>query len=468
MKVLIVGVGKLGYKLGQLMIDEGINVTLIDNNTKILERINEHMDVLTIEANGIDINVLKEIDIKTYDLLVASTDSDETNTVVCLLAKKLGCKRTIARIRNPEYMMQLDFIKKEMGIDHIVNPDLDIARSIEKYLLKNYLFHSDEFASGKVQMLDFHIGYHTDFVGKKLKDLKGFETLLITAILRDGEIIIPYGDTLLIENDTIYIIGESSDINDLDQRFNFKKINKEVKKVMILGGSNSSYYLAKSLSKSNIQVKIIEKNREKAEAMSRILEDALIIHGDGTDINLLEEEMLGQMDAFVGVTGMDEQNLLMALMCKQAGVSKTIAKVSKPNYTKIIDRLGIDAALNPVDITASNILKFIRGGKVISVSLLLGGEAEVTEIVVSKDSPFINTTLTDLKLPTGVVIGAIIRHGEVIIPKGDSMIFPNDRIVIFSLKEDLKTLKRFFYPRKGGLIGELWNRAKGTGNTFNN
>ncbi len=468
MKVLIVGVGKLGYKLAQLMIDEGINVTLIDNNSKVLESINEHIDVLTIEANGIDINVLKEIDIQAYDLLVASTDSDETNTVVCLLAKKLGCKKTIARIRNPEYLMQLDFIKKEMGIDHIVNPDLDIARSIEKYLLKNYLFHSDEFASGKVQMLDFHIGFHEEFVGRKLKELQGFEKLLITAVLRNGQIIIPHGDTLLIENDTIYIIGESCDIEDFNLRYDFKKTSKQIKRVMILGGSNSAYYLAKNLTKHNISVKIIEKNRDKAEALSRNLEDVLIIHGDGTDINLLEEEMLDQMDAFVGVTGLDEQNLLMALMCKQAGVTKTIAKVSRQNYTKIIDRLGIDAALNPVYITASNILKFIRGGKVISVSLLLGGEAEVTEIIVSKDSPFIEKTLLELDLPKGVIIGAIIRHGEVSIPKGDSIIYPNDRIVIFSLKEDLDTLKRFFNPRKGGLMSELWNRAKSTGNTFNN
>lgn len=468
MKVLIVGVGKLGYKLAQLMIDEGIDVTLIDNNSKRLESINEHIDVLTIEANGIDINVLKEIDIKTYDLLVASTDNDETNTVVCLLAKKLGCTKTIARIRNPEYMMQLDFIKQEMGIDHIVNPDLDIARSIEKYLLKSYLFHSDEFASGKVQMFDFHIGNHNDFLGKKLRELVGFQKLLITAILRDGEIIIPHGDTILLENDTIYIIGESGDIKDFNVKFGFEKANKEIKRVMIMGGSNSAYYLAKNLAKSNISVKIIEKDKERAETLSRVLEDALIIHGDGTDINLLEEEMLSQMDAFVGVTGLDEQNLLMALMCKQAGVTKTIAKVSRQNYTKIIDRLCIDAALNPVYITASNILKFIRGGKVISVSLLLGGEAEVTEIIVSENSPFLNKPLVDLNLPKGIVIGAIVRHGEVIIPKGNSSIITNDRIVIFSLKEDLETLKRFFNPRKGGLMSELWNRAKSTGNTFNN
>lgn len=468
MKVLIVGVGKLGYKLAQLMIDEGINVTLIDNNSKILERINEHIDVLTIEANGIDINVLKEIEINTYDLLVASTDSDETNTVICLLAKKLGCKRTIARIRNPEYMMQLDFVKKEMGIDHIVNPDLDIARSIEKYVLQNYIFHTDEFASGKVHMLDFHIAHHEEFIGKKLKELEGFENLLITAILRDGEIIIPHGNTSILENDTIYIMGECTDIDKLNARFDFNIRNKQVKRVMILGGSNISYYLAKNLAKSNILVKIIEKDRLKAEALSRVLEDALIIHGDGTDINLLEEEMLSSMDAFVGTTGMDEQNLLMALMCKQAGVGKTIAKVSKQNYTKIIDRLDIDAALNPIDITASNILKFLRGGKVISVSLLLGGEAEVTEIIISKDSQFIQKTLKELKLPKGVIIGAIVRRGKVIIPKGGTILEPKDRIVIFSLREDLETLKRFFNPRKGGMISELWNRAKGTGNNTHN
>lgn len=468
MKILIVGVGKLGYKLAQLLINEGINVTLIDNNEKVLERVNEHVDVLTIEANGINVNVLKEIDIKSYDVVMASTDSDETNTVICLLAKKLGCKRTIARIRNPEYLAQLDFVKKETGIDHIVNPDLDIARSMEKYLLQNYTFHSDQFASGKVHMLDFHIGNHEDFVGNQLKTLEGFNDLLITAILRDGEIIIPHGDTEILENDTIYIMGEHEDIEALNYRFKFNKKNKPVKQVMVLGGSNMAYYLAKNLGKAGIGVKIIEKNKEKAENLSRRLEDALIIHGDGTDINLLEEEMLGKMDAFIGATGLDEQNLLMALMCKQSGVPKSIAKISKQNYTKIIDRLQIDAALNPIDITASNIFKFLRGGRVVSVSLLLGGKAEVTEIIVSQDSQVIGKTLEDLKLPQGVIIGAIVRKNQVIIPKGDSMLKMRDRIVVFSLKEDAETLKKLFSPKKGGMISELWNRAKSAGNTTGN
>ena len=194
----------------------------------------------------------------------------------------------------------------------------------------------------------------------------------------------------------------------------------------------------------------------------------MIIHGDGTDIHLLEEESLSSMDAFVGVTGFDEENLLMALMAKQAGVGKTISKISRPNYTKIIDRLGVDVAVNPVFITASNILKYIRGGKVVSVSLLLGGEAEVTEIIIDKDLPIINKPISELNLPKGIIIGAIVRYGEVIIPKGQTIIKPNDRIVVFCLNDDLDKLKMFFVKQRGGIFSELWNHTKGTWDNSSN
>ncbi|MEW8974073.1 MAG: Trk system potassium transporter TrkA [Tissierellaceae bacterium] len=468
MKVLIVGAGKLGYKLAEHMVLEDIDVTLMDTNSKVLERINEHMDVLTIVANGIDIRVLKEINIETYDLLVASTNNDETNTVICSLSKKLGCKQTIARIRNPEYMEQLDFIKVEMGIDHIINPDLATAQAIEKYLLKSYVFYSGDFASGKVQMVDFNIGHHEEFVGKEIMELYGFDSLLITAISRDGELIIPYGKTKLLDNDTIHIMGKSEDIKDLNSKLGFGMVHKGIQNVMIMGGSNIGYYLAKLLGRSKISVKIIERDKKRAQELSDVLDNALIIHGDATDINLLEEESLGTMDAFIGATGFDEQNLLMALMAKQLGVSKSIAKISRQNYIKVIDRLEIDAALNPIYITASNILKFIRGGKVVSVSLLLGGDGEVTEIIVGKDSPFINIPLMKLNLPKGVIIGAIVRDGSVIIPKGSTEIKGDDRIVVFCLTEDLPTLKMFFTPHKGGILSELWNRAKGTRHSIDN
>ena len=244
MKVMIIGAGKLGSKLAEAMVSESIDVTIMDTNAKVLDRVNEHMDALTVIANGIDMSILKELNIETYDLLVASTDSDETNTAICSLAKKLGCKMTIARIRNPEYMKQLDFIKKEMGIDHIVNPDLATAQSIEKYLLKSFAFYSGDFASGKVQMVDFNIGNNKDFVGRQLMDLDYFKDLVITVIFRDGTIIIPKGSTILHDNDVIHIVGKSEDIIDISNHFQSEKKYKDIEKVMILGGGNIRYYLA--------------------------------------------------------------------------------------------------------------------------------------------------------------------------------------------------------------------------------
>lgn len=460
MKVLIIGAGKLGYRLAQFMIQENMDVTIIDKDDKVLERLNEHMDVLTIIANGIDIKVLREIGIEGYDLMVAATDSDETNTVICSLSKQLGCKQTIARIRNPEYMEQLDFIKKKMGIDYIINPDLETAQAIEKYLLKSYEFYTDDFVSGRVQMLDFNISKTPELVNKKIMDLQGFDDLLITAISRNGSLIIPYGATILEDGDVIHVIGKKENIRILSQRFEFEKVQGEVKRVMILGGGNIGFYLAQSLAKSKINVTLIEVNPDKAKKLSDQLDNVLVIQGDGTDIHLLEEEMLECMDCFVGATGFDEQNLLMALMAKQIGVKKSIAKVSRPNYEKVMDRLGIDVAINPIYITASNILKLVRGGRVISVSLLLGGDGEVTEIKLDRDSNFLNMPISTMNLPKGIIIGAIVRNGDVIIPKGDSILKENDRIVVFSLSEDLNTLKMFLRPQKRGIISELFGNKK--------
>ncbi|MCK9444316.1 MAG: Trk system potassium transporter TrkA [Tissierellaceae bacterium] len=461
MKVIIVGAGKLGYKLAESMVMENLDVTVIDINPKVLNSVNEQLDVLTVLANGIDIGVLKELGIGHYNLLVASTDRDETNTLICSLAKKLGCEKTIARIRNPEYMKQLDFIKTEMGIDYIINPDLATAQSIEKYLLKNYNFYSGDFAGGKVQMVDFNIEHMEEFAGKKIKDLKGFKGLLITAISREGTIIVPNGFTELLANDTIYVIGKTTDIEKLNQRVSPDITKKEIERVMILGGSNIGYYLAEKLAKANISVTLVEKDKAKCQELSEVLGDVLIIHGDGTDIHLLEEERISSMDAFIGATGFDEENLLMALMAKQLGVPKAVSKISRENYTKIIDRLDIDAALNPIYITVSHILKFIRGGKIVAVSLLIGGDGEVTEIILDKSLPIIGKTLEELKLPQGIIIGVIVRDGKVTIPNGKSVLQANDRIVVFSLTDHMPTLKQFFKYQKGGVLSELWNRAKG-------
>ncbi len=463
MKAMIVGAGKLGSKLAEFLIAENIDVTVMDSSNKVLERLNEHLDVLTVVANGIDIRMMRELGIAEYDLLVGSTENDETNTLICTLAKKLGCKQTIARIRNPEYMQQIDFIKAELGIDHIVKPDLAAAVAMEKYLRKGYSFYTDEFASGKVQMVDFNVGDNQEFVGMRIMDLKGLDSLLITAISREGNLIIPNGSTEILKGDIIHVIGKANEIEKISGRLGEDYKTKLIRSAMILGGGNVGYYLAQRLERNKIQVTLIEQEKKRCQDLSELLDNVLIIHGDGTDIHLLEEENLSSMDAFIGGTGLDEENLLMALMAKQSGVRKSIAKISRSNYIKIIDRLKIDAAINPVYITASSILKYIRGGKVVSVSLLLGGNAEVTEIIIDKDLPCVGKKLIDLAMPKGMIIGAVVRDNDVIIPKGNTELKANDRIVVFCLSENLAGLKMFFKPKKGGLFGELWNRNKSAG-----
>lgn len=466
MKAMIVGAGKLGYKLANALTTSDIDVTVIDSDPEVLERISDHLDVLVVKANGVQVDMMKELNISSYKLVIAVTESDETNMIICSLAKKLGCKKTIARVRDPEYARQRDFIKEAMGIDYIVNPELATANEIMRYLLKSYSFFSGDFADGRILMADFHADNLPSFVGKKISELENINGMLITAISRGGEIIIPNGSSEILENDIVYVIGKKDNIDQLAKRSRAALPTRHIKKVMVLGGGKLGYYLAEKLSAHGITVKIIEQDKERCEYLSENLSGALVICGDGTDINLLDDEDISTMDAFVGVTGYDEENLLMTLMAKQAGVKKVIAKVSKSSYVQIIEKLGVDIAVSPIDITASDILKFIRGGRAVSVSLLLGGQAEVTEIIADENMTIVGKPISELGLPKGIIIGAIAHKGKVIIPNGHSVIYPGDRFVVFCLSSEMAALEAFFKQSKGGFLSEFWNRNKGTGKAF--
>ncbi|WP_071394306.1 Trk system potassium transporter TrkA [Bacillus tuaregi] len=458
MRVLIVGAGKLGYKAAESLLNNHMEVTVVDSNDKVIEQMNDHLDILAVHANGLQVTLLQELGVHHYDLTIASTNSDETNTIICTIAKRLGCKKAIARIRNPENLSQLDFIKKEFGIDYIVNPNLAIAREISRYILKNYSFYSGDFAKGKVQMQEFHVHYLNPIVDKRIMDLADMDELLIAAIKRNGKIIIPNGSSRMKADDILFIIGKSERINKLEEAFGLTMKKIQIKDVMILGGGKVGYYIAKQLLHDHINVTIIEVDRARCLYLSEHLSQAIIINGDGTDIRLLEEENLSNMDAFIGATNMDEQNILMTLLAKQYGVKKGITKISRPNYSQIIDRLDIDVALNPINITASDILKFIRGGRVVSVSLLLGGQAEVTEVILEEGLKVVGRKIHELHLPKGIIIGAVVRKGEVIIPKGDTVLSANDRLIIFCLTTHVEALHIFFKAGKGARLHELFKR----------
>jgi len=448
MRVIIIGVGKLGYRLAESLISSDIDVTVVDSNPKVTKRVREYLDVLVVTGSGIELDTLKDLNMKSYDMLVATTANDETNTIICVLAKKLGCKNTLARIRNPEYSEQLDFITSDLGIDFIVNPELSAANEMSRLLLKNNIFSSSNFAMGKVSVIDCSISFFSEFINQPISNLPNREGWLIVAILRQDEMIIPNGDTILLANDYLYIMGNRSIVHKLAENYKLNMNRTIIKRVMILGGGKIGYYLAKKLLQENIHVTIIEEDEERCRYLSEKLNNALVINGNGTDINLLEEENISDMDAFVGATGYDEQNLLMSLMAKQSGVKKVIAKISKSNYVKIIDKIGVDVALDPTNITVSVILRHIRGGKVISVSLLLGGQAEVTEILVNEDSNICGKTIKEIELPEGMIIGAISHKGTITIPEGSTIIQNNDRLIVFCLTKKMSSLSLLTQSKK--------------------
>jgi len=450
MKVLIIGAGKLGTKLATAMLNGEIQVTIIDHNPVVLNRIKDYLDVLTVNANGAVKGVLEELKIESYEMTIAVTNNDDTNILISSMAKKLGCKYTIARIRTPEYANQLAFLKKVYKIDRVINPELATAVEISRYLMESTAFYFGDYAQGKISLVNFNIKNLIHFVDKKLSDISHTDRLLIVAISRNGDTIIPNGDTVLKENDIIYVMGQREKVDEIAKELSSTTDKKQLKKIMILGGGKIGFYLADRLSKKGVNVKIVESNMERCRVLAETLHgNVLVIHGNGTDINLLEEEDLADMDAFIGVTGFDEENLFMSLRAKQLNVRKVVAKISRQSYIHIIEKLGIDLAINPVNITASEILKHIRGGHVVSVSLLLDGQAEVTEIIAAENLKALNTPIMDLELPKGIIIGAIVHNNEVIIPEGKSVIKAGDRIVIFSLLSEVPALETFFRLKEG-------------------
>ena len=349
-------------------------------------------------------------------------------------------------------MNQMDFIMETMNIDHIVNPDLSITKEIYKYLVEKYTLTNGIFSSGKVSLVQFKVQKYRKLVGLSMVEVsKVLPNMLVVAISRNGKIIIPHGKTVIDEHDTLYLIGEKSEIVELHKKVHEKGKYTNLQKVMIIGGGKTGYYLAGKLAEFGIAVKIIEKSKERCYYLSTHLDDVMVLHGDATDTSLLEEENLDEMDAFVAATGFDEENLLLALIAKQRGIEDVISKVSHQSYKDLIEKMGIDMALNPLDIVASTILRYVQGSKKVIASLLIQGQAEIMEIIASNDMKLANVPLKDVALPDGVLIAAIHRGQQVIIPNGDTRILADDKVTIFCLLTDIGELEKLFTAKKAFL-----------------
>jgi len=459
MKIIIIGDGKVGYSLAENLSKENNDITIIDKNPEALKKANEYLDVMCIKGNGLNASVMLNAGVKETDLLIAATSSDEMNMVCCLTAKKLGADHTIARIRNPEYANELSALKTDLGLDMVINPEQAAANEIARILRFPSAANVEVFSKGRVELVEIKANQGMSVIGMKLKDIfeKYSSAVLIGAILRNDDVIIPSGGFKIEENDIMYIVGRPSSVSDFCKHIG--KYTGKIKNVMIAGGGRIAYYLAKYLDESHMKAKIIEMDRQRCTELSELLPNTLIICGDGTDETILHSENLSDMDAFVSVTGRDEENLMSALLAKQYGVQKVVAKINRMNYSAIIKNMGIDSVISPKMITANNIVRYVRGLKnalgnpIQTLYKIIGDQAEAIEFIAGKSTDFLNIPLKNLKMVKGVLVAAIVRKNDIIIPHGKDMVKQGDSVILIAKDKQFTDLNDIIAP--GGLPDEL-------------
>ena len=450
MKIIIIGAGKVGYTLAKNLIEENNDVTIIDKSIVAIEKVEDNLEVMCVIGSGVSTSVLLEAGIENADLLIAVTGSDVINMVCCLTSKKLGVRKAVARVRDPEYADELSLIKDQLGVDFVINPEFTAAEEIARTLGFSSAINVERFASGRVRMVELKITSEVKFIGKKVKDIdKHPSSIILGLIMRGDEVIVPKGDEIIKENDLIYVIGKSSKV------YNFCKMcgkyPEKIKNVMIMGGGRIAYYLYKLLTSMNMNIKIIEINKERCYDLSEALHNALIINSDGTEEEVLLSENIQNMDSFVAVTGIDEQNLMSSLIARKMGVKKVVTKISRTNYIDIVRDLGIDCIITPKFITTNQILKYARGNAVESLLKIAGGNVEILEFIVDKNSDLINKAIKNIGIVDNTLIATIVRKHEVVVPHGDDIIKRGDRIIVITKHKNISGLKGLEAVITGGL-----------------
>lgn len=443
MRVIIVGAGEVGYQISKFLTLESVEVVVIDKDKNNLKRISEELDVAVIEAEGGDPSAFKDAEADKADILLAVTNSDETNMIACLLGKAMfNIPRKIARIRNPDYFFNKELLgKSNLDIDPAINPELEIAKAIIRLLEIPFAAEVEDFENGIIKVIGFKIDAKSCLTGKSLKDLRREikKELIIGIIERNDKAIVPSGSDAIKENDIIYMPIKKVDIGEIAQLLEVS--TKPSKNVMILGGGRIGYYVASTM-ESRADIKIIERDEERCKFLSKYLGKSLILHGDGADQKLLLEENISDMDVFIAVSNNEELNIMASLLAKKLGAKKVIPIVNRTDYIPLAHSLGIQTVLSPRLITASTILRYVRKGDVLSLTTIAEDRAEIMEVRAGKTSSLIGKAIKDTKLPKASIIGAIMRGDMIIIPSGKDIIQENDKLIIFTLREFIKDLEK--------------------------
>lgn len=447
MRIIVVGCGKIGTTVIASLLAEGHDVVAIDMNPQMIQEITNIYDAIGVCGMATDCNTLREAGVEKTNLFVSVTGSDEVNMLACFFARKMGARHSIARIRNPEYGEQsASFFKQHLNLSMYVNPDYLAAQELFHILKLPGAVNIETFSRRDFEMVEFRLGADSSLDGCSLMEMRQRfnDKFLVGVVQRGDEVYIPDGSFVLRGGDRIGITASSYEVIKLAKKMGLYK--KQAKNIMIIGASRTAFYLAKMLVAGGSNVKIIEQNKEKCDEIGESLDGAVIINGDGAKQEMLLEEGLGNMDAFVSLTGMDEENILLSYFAKDAGVSKVIAKVNRPEFAVMADKLGLDCIVSPKKIIADIFVRYARalrnslGSKVETLYQLMDGRAEAIEFITQSDFKYFDIPIKDMQLKPGILISGIIRGRKIIIPSGDDRIQPGDRIVVLSAQARMTDL----------------------------
>ena len=446
MKVIVIGDGKVGRTIVEQVCQEGHEVVVVDTNYKSIEQAIDKYDVMGIVGNGASYDILKSAGADKANIVIAATSSDETNILSCLIAKKLGAKSTIARVRSYDYINQINIIKKDLGITMTFNPEYEASMEIMKIINFPEAIRVDSFAKGNVDLVELYLPEDSPLIGKSLIEIyqKYQVKVLVCAVTRNDEVFIPTGGFIFNSKDKIHITAKRSDLKRFLKKLGL--IEDKIESVMLIGGGKLSLYLGKELLKNKYEVKIIEQDYKRCVELSELLPQATIIHGDGTDQQVLEEEGIKTTDAVVCLTSTDEENIILSMYAYKQKVHKIITKINRPSFVGLMETISMASVISPKEIVASKIISYLRGknnargSNVVTLHKLVNNKVEALEFVAKDDKSLVNICLKDLKLKSNILIAGIIREGKAIIPNGDDMILVNDNVIVVTTNQFLDDL----------------------------
>lgn len=451
MDIIIIGCGKLGIKLTERLTAEGHDITVIDENVKLVQNVVSTYDAQGIEGNGASYQVQQAAGVETADLLIAVTNSDELNLLCCLIAKRASNCPTIARVRNPVYRDEIQFIKEGMGLDMIINPEFESAAEISRILRRKSVLDINPFAKGRVELMRFRIPEHSILDQRQIVSIamRLKADVLVTAVERENKVTIPSGGFELKSGDIVTILATPEKATDFFEKTGIA--NESARTCIIVGGGMHGFYLASELLKMGVNVKIIEKSAARCDELSILLPKAVIINADGTDENVLMEQGLDYSDSFVSLTNRDEENILLSLYAIQNSDTKVVTKLNRINFDTVVEKMDLGTVIYPLNIIADSIIRYVRArnnskdaSEVETMYRILGNRVEAMEFIIKEPSFITDERLVDLKIKNNTLVGCITRDGHSFIPRGKDTIQVGDSVVIITTMQGVGTIQGFF------------------------